>query len=58
MFYAGMSRVSFNISINDDNIMEDDEEFILIINTDLLPSNVINGTHTTTTVLIKRNDGT
>ena len=38
--------------------MEDDEEFILIINTDLLPSNVINGTHTTTTVLIKRNDGT
>ena len=55
--YAGRTRVSFDVTINDDNIMEDDEEFILIINTDLLPSYVKNGTHITTNVTITRNDG-
>ena len=57
MFNTGMSRAHFEVKINDDNEMEDDEEFTLIINTDSLPSNIFNGTHTKANVIITSTDG-
>ena len=39
-FHAGEISVTLNISINDDQTLESDENFIVTINTTLLPSNV------------------
>ena len=55
-FDAGVTRVSFNISINNDNIMEGNESFTLNINPSL-PSSVTIGDHNQTTVTILANDG-
>lgn len=54
---AGENSTSFNVTINNDDEMENDEEFILIINTELLPSCILNGTDITTNVTIIGNDG-
>ena len=47
----------FDVLINNDNIMEEDEEFILIINIDSLPSGIVIGSDNTTIIIIRRNDG-
>ena len=55
-FSAGMTRVPFNVSIHEDNILEGNETFNLIIDPSSLPSkvNVANGQ---ATVTIVDNDG-
>ena len=40
-FPAGVTRVSFNVSINDDNIFEHSETLTLIIDASFLPSRVM-----------------
>ena len=40
-FPAGEMNASFNISIMDDNIPEDNETFVIAINPSLLPTNVM-----------------
>ena len=54
---AGQLSVHFNITINDDNILEGDENFSLTINATSLPSyvTVTDPYHTTVTIL--DNDG-
>ena len=37
---AGMTMASFNVPINDDDILEDDEDFTLTIRNDTLPNRV------------------
>ena len=51
-----MTRVSFNISINNDDTFEDNETFTLIINTSSLPSHVIVGSPGQATVTIVDDD--
>ena len=46
----------FNISINDDDIVEGNENFILSIDPSSLPNNVTVGVHNQTTVTIFDND--
>jgi len=48
--------VSFNITINNDDILEDDEQFILIINSSSLPDNVITDSNSRATVTIRNDD--
>ena len=55
---AGKVDVSFNITIIDDNIFEEEEKFNLTINTSALPNNVAIGDLDRTTVTIVDNDGT
>ena len=55
-FKVRETRVSFNISINNDNIMEGNESFTLDIVTRSLPSSVTIGDHGQTTVTILAND--
>ena len=57
MFSAGEVRVSFNISITDDNILEVTEEFNLTIISNSLPTRIFNGSIKQTTVFIIDNDG-
>ena len=56
-FNVGVTSVPFNVSINNDNILEDDEMFNLHINTLSLLSSVTIGDHGQTTVTIVANDG-
>ena len=56
MFHAGSAHASFNVSINDDDIVEGDESFTLIIDQSSLPSNVTTGDRNHTTVTIYDND--
>ena len=55
-FNIGVTKASFNISINDDNIMEGNESFSLSINTQSLSNEVTVGDHGQTTVTILPND--
>ena len=55
-FDARITRTSFNISINDDNIMEGNELFNLSINTQSLSNGVTVGDPGQTTVTILPND--
>ena len=55
-FDVGVTRVSFNISLNDDNIMEGNELFNLSINTQSQYSSVTVGDYGQTTVTILPND--
>ena len=48
--------MSFNITINNDDILEDDEQFILIINNSSLPDNVITDSNSRATVTIRNDD--
>ena len=56
VFNAGVTRVPFNVSINEDNVLEGNETFNLNIDSSSLPSKVTiaNGQ---TTVTIVDNDG-
>ena len=54
-FSAGMLNISFNISINDDNIFEENEKFTLTIYQSL-PTGVMVGNPDQTTVIIVDND--
>ena len=56
-FNVGVTRVSFNVSINNDNILEGDETFNLNIDPSSLPISVIVGDPGQTTVTILTNDG-
>ena len=52
---AGEISVPFNISVNDDNIFEDSEIFMLTINSSL-PNDVVSGNPDQATVIIMDND--
>ena len=52
-FPAGVTSVSFIITINNDNILEDDEEFNLTI----FPNNIITDSISRATVIIVNDDG-
>ena len=54
---AGTTRISFNVSIINDDLLEYNEEFILNINHSLLPFNVYAGSNYQTTVMIVDDDG-
>ena len=43
-FPAGQTTATFNVPINDDDILEGGEDFMLIINETSLPTNVTRGT--------------
>ena len=51
-FDVGVMRATLNISINDDNIFEDNEMFIVSINSSSLPNRVTIGSHSQSTVTI------
>ena len=53
LFPAGVTRVTFNVTIIDDNILEHDETFTLAIDLSTLPNRIIIGgsTHTRITIL-------
>ena len=55
-FNAGVTQVPLNISIFDDNILETDETFILIVNISSLPNNIIVGHYGKATVTIEDDD--
>ena len=55
-FPAGVMSVPFNISIIDDNILEDNENFTLTINSSL-PTGIMVGNPGQATVPIVDNDG-
>ena len=54
-FPAGVTNVPFNISINDDNVLEENENFILTINSSL-PTDVMAGNPAQVTVTIVDTD--
>ena len=56
-FPAGEKSVSLRISINDDNIFEHNENFVLTINESSLPTGVYNDSLNETIVTIVDNDG-
>ena len=55
-FPAGQTRIQFNVSINDDNIFEIDENFMLAIDETSLPTGVIRGNPGEVTVIIVGDD--
>ena len=56
-FNVRVTRVSFNVLVNNDNILEDNETFNLNVNASLLPNRVTIGLLGQTTVTILDNDG-
>ena len=54
---AGQTAAFLYVTINDDNILEEDEKFNLTINSSSLPNNVVVGDRGQTTVTILDNDG-
>ena len=56
-FDVGVTRVSFNVSVHDDNIFEGNETFNLNINPSSLPSSITIGDHGQTIVTIVNDDG-
>ena len=52
-----MTRVPFDVQIIDDMILENDEDFDLIINLGSLSDNVMRGSTDRTTVTIVNDDG-
>ena len=55
-FPARVTSVPFKVSLNDDNILEKNENFVLTINQSSLPSGVTIGNPSLTTVTIVDND--
>ena len=49
--------MAFNISITDDNILENVEEFNLTINSTSLPNRILNGDIQQTAIFITDDDG-
>ena len=56
-FPAGTTSVPFNVSITDDNILEDDENFLLTVDLFSLPDRVIASDPYQATVTIVDKDG-
>ena len=56
-FLAGVTLVPFNVSITDDNVLEDNESFLLTIDFSVMPSNVTADNISQVTVTILDNDG-
>ena len=56
-FQAGTISVPFNVSITDDNILEDDENFLLTVDLSLLPDNITASDPYQATVTIVDKDG-
>ena len=54
---AGSINETFSVTIIDDNILENDEAFSLIINATSLPDKVVVGDINRTTVMIVDDDG-
>lgn len=57
MIPAGRTRVTFNVSIIDDNTLESNETFVLIINPDSLPNKISATDPKRTNIIILDNDG-
>ena len=57
VFHTGMTNVSFNISIRDDDMLEGNETFILDINPTSLPDSVTVDDPGQATVMIVDDDG-
>ena len=55
-FPAGQTTATFDVPINDDNLLEDNEHFILTINSSSLPSDVTVGNPGQATVNIVDDD--
>ena len=55
-FPAGVTVVSFNISIHDDDVLEDRENFTLTINSDSLPDGITTDSPSKVTVIIRNDD--
>ena len=55
-FPAGQTNATFNVPINDDNILEGNENFMLTINSSLLPDDVLLGDPNQATVTIMDDD--
>ena len=55
-FPAGQTTATFDVPINDDNIYEINEDFILTIDETSLPTGVTRGSSGETTVTIVDND--
>jgi len=56
-FPAGQTSVLFDIFINDDNILEENEIFSLTIDSGTLPDHIVVDTSHEVTVIILDNDG-
>ena len=56
-FNAGVTRASFDVLVNNDNILEDSETFNFSVNANSLPNRVTIGDQGQTTVTILDNDG-
>ena len=56
-FPAGQTNATFNIPINDDDILEGDENFMLTIISSSLPIGITHGTPCEATVTIMNDDG-
>ena len=56
-FLAGVTRVPFSVSIVDDNVLEDNENFSLSIDFSVLPNNVTVDNISQAIVTILDNDG-
>ena len=54
---AGEFRITFNISISDDDVLENVEEFNLTINSTSLPDRIFDGGIQQTTIFIIDDDG-
>ena len=55
-FLAGQTNISFSVPINDDNILEKDEAFNLIISPTSLSSRINIGAQSQATITIVGND--
>ena len=56
-FPAGQTTATFDVPINDDDILEGDEQFVLTIDETSLPTGVTHGTPCEATVTIVDDDG-
>ena len=56
-FNVGVTIVSFNVTLKEDSTKEDNETFTLSINSSSLPSSIIIGDDSQTTVTIRNDDG-
>ena len=55
-FPAGVTSISFNVLIYDDDLLEDNENFTLAINTDSLPDGITIDDPSTVIMIIRNDD--
>lgn len=56
-FPIGITRVSFNVLINDDNILEENEDFDLIVVDGSLPHHISSGDPGMARIILMDDDG-